>query len=126
MRGMKKPEYERPSTVIGKETIIETGNIKSKSSVQINGVLNGNVEIEASLVIGQGGKVIGNAKASFILVAGAIEGNIIALEQLHVTKSAVIDGDIECGSIVIDDGAVLNGNCKMIAPKGNEIKPSKN
>jgi cytoskeletal protein CcmA (bactofilin family) len=125
MKAAKKPNYERPSTVIGKDTIIETMNLKSKSSVQINGVLNGDTDVEASLVVGQGGKVVGNIKALFILVAGTIEGNVEAVEQLHVTKSAAIHGDITCGSIVIDDGAILNGSCKMKTPITNNDKDTK-
>jgi len=125
MRGNKKADYERPATVIGKDAIIEMGDLKSKSSVQINGVLKGNVSVDASLVVGQGGKVEGNAKAAFILVAGDISGNVKASEQLHLTKSALINGDVECASIVIDDGAVLNGSCKMTASASNDVKVSK-
>lgn len=125
MKTSKKPNYERPATVIGKDSVIEMGNLKSKSSVQINGVLQGDASVEASLVVGQGGKVSGNVKASFILVAGLIEGNVVAVEQLHLTKSGIINGDVECGSIVIDDGAVMNGSCKMKAPGGNDLKAKK-
>jgi len=129
MLGAKKPNYERPTTVIGKDTLLTTAMLESKSSVQINGVLTGDANVDSSLVIGQEGKVNGNITASFILVAGTIEGNVNATEQLHVTKSAVINGDILCGSIIIDDGAMLNGNCKMdkseaAAKKGHENKNS--
>lgn len=122
MRTNKKADYERPSTIIGKDTTIETTKLKSKSSVQINGIFQGDTDVEASLVVGQGGKVVGNIIASFVLVAGTIEGNVQAKEQLHVTKTAVINGDILCGSIIIDDGAVLNGSCKMQASSTNDIK----
>lgn len=127
MRGNKKPNYERPATVIGKDTILETALLKSKSSVQINGVLAGDVQVEASLVVGQSGKVKGNIEAAFVLVAGEIEGNVNAIQQLHVTKSAVINGDITCGSVVIDDGALLNGSCKMtgLPGKKDDVKATK-
>ncbi len=125
MKANKKPNYERPATVIGKDAIIEMGNLKSKSSVQINGVLQGDATVDASLVVGQGGKLSGNAKASFILVAGLIEGNVTATEQLHLTKTGVINGDVECDSIIIDDGAVLNGGCKMKTASSNDQKAKK-
>jgi len=124
MRTNKKADYERPSTVIGKDTIIETAILKSKTSVQINGTLHGDTDVEASLVVGQGGKVIGNISATFVLAAGEIEGNVHAKEQLHVTKTAVIKGDILCGSIIIDDGAELNGSCKMQSSSVSESKPA--
>lgn len=112
MLASKKPNYERPATVISKETTVEMTKMTSKASVQINGTVIGDVLVEASLVVGQGGSVKGSVNSNFLLVAGTIEGNVTAKEQLHVTKSAIINGDIECGSIIIDEGAVLNGHFK--------------
>jgi len=119
----KKPNYERPGTVIGKETQLETSKLTSKTSVQINGTLIGDVAIEASLVIGQGGSLKGNIVANFVLVAGSVDGNIQAKEQLHVTKTAIINGDIMCGSMIIDDGAVINGQFKTV--KSQTTSPKK-
>lgn len=108
----KKPNYERPATVISKDTTLEMTRLVSKSSVQINGSVIGDVLIEASLVVGQEGAVKGTVETNFLLVAGSIDGNVTAKEQLHVTKSAVINGDITCGSIIIDEGAIINGHVK--------------
>lgn len=109
----KKANYEKPGTLIGKDTVLDTTLLKSKESVQINGIVNGDVQVDASVVIGQNGCVKGNVSASFILVAGKIEGNCNIVNQIHATKSAVINGDISCSSIVIDDGAQVNGRCEM-------------
>lgn len=113
MLSSKKPNYERPATLIGKDTVIDNSLMKSKSSIQVNGVLNGNIDCEASVVVGQTGKVTGNVKAAFLLVAGTIEGQVDVTHQLHVNKTANILGDVQCGSIIIDDGAVLNGSFAM-------------
>lgn len=122
MRSAKKPDYEKPATVIGSDTVIETTKLASKSSVQVNGVLKGDALVEASVVVGQGGQVQGNISAAFVLVAGTIAGNVEASEQLHVTKTAVINGDVACASMIIDDGAVLNGTCKMTRTEAPQNK----
>lgn len=122
MRSNKKADYERPSTIIGKDTILETATIKSKASIQVNGIVQGDLDVEASVVIGQGGKIKGNITAIFALIAGQVEGNVQAREQLHITKTAVITGDIICNSIIIDDGAVLNGDCKMQNTTSKDVK----
>lgn len=126
MRSAKKPDYERPATVIGKDTVLESSKLASKSSVQVNGIFKGDAVVEASMVVGQGGQVHGNISAAFVLVAGSIEGNVEASEQLHVTKTAVINGDVSCASIVIDDGAVLNGTCKMTRTEALNNNPKNN
>lgn len=109
----KKANYEKPGTLIGKDTVLETSLLKSKESIQINGIVKGDIQVEGSVVVGQNGQVTGNIYASFILVAGRIDGNCQIENQIHATKTAVIHGDIRCSSIVIDDGAQLNGKCDM-------------
>lgn len=108
-----KANYDRPTTVIGKDTVLESGRIESKSSVQVNGKVIADMNIEASLVVGQKGIVEGEITAGFVLVAGRIVGNLNVHHQIHLTKTAVIVGDIVCQSIVIDDGAKIEGNFSM-------------
>lgn len=109
----QKANYDRPTTVIGKDTVIDSGRIESKQSIQVNGKIVGDMALSASLVIGQTGHVEGDVTAAFVLVAGRVVGNINVIEQIHLTKSAVVVGDIECKSIVIDDGAKIEGSFHM-------------
>lgn len=105
-----KANYDRPTTVIGKDTVIESGIVASQASVQVNGKVIADMRVDTSLVVGQKGLVEGDITASFILVAGRIVGNVEAINQIHLTKTAVVVGDIICQSIVIDDGARIEGN----------------
>ncbi|MDA3846337.1 MAG: polymer-forming cytoskeletal protein [Vallitaleaceae bacterium] len=118
----EKPSYDKPLTLIGEDTIIETSKLKSKSSVQIAGKFIGDIEVDASLVIGQGGKVEGNVLASFILVAGEVVGNLEVTQQIHLTKTAKVVGNINCQSIVIDEGASLEGQCMMKQGSNDKLK----
>ncbi len=111
--GKAKPNYDKPTTIIGKDTVIDCGVINAKTSIQINGVLKGDMKIEASVAIGENGRVEGNIDADFVLVAGVVTGNVAVKEQVHLTKTAQIMGDIKCGSIIVDDGARIQGNFGM-------------
>ncbi|WP_113673309.1 bactofilin family protein [Vallitalea guaymasensis] len=115
----KKATYDKPSTIIGKDTTLETSILKSKNSVQINGKYYGDMEVEASVAIGETGYIKGNIEADFLLVAGKIEGNIKIAGQLHLTKTAKITGDINTVSIIIDEGAQIDGNCSMSNVQNN-------
>lgn len=112
-RKSKKPNYDRPTTIIGKDTTIESGTIHSVASVQVNGKVAADLVVDASLVVGQKGHVEGDIQAGFVLVAGRIVGNIDVTHQIHLMKTAVVVGDILCQSIVIDDGAKIEGNFRM-------------
>ncbi len=108
-----KANYDRPTTIIGKDTVLKSGQLESKASVQVNGTVIADMNIATSLVIGQKGLVEGNVTASFVLVAGKIIGDVNVINQIHLTKTAVIVGNITCQSIVIDEGAKIDGNFSM-------------
>ncbi len=113
MKQKKKASYDKPATIIGKETILELATLKSKNSMQVNGKFYGNMEIEASLVVGESGYIKGNVVADFLLVAGQIQGNVTITGQLHLTKTSRVSGDIQTTSIIIDEGATIDGNWSM-------------
>lgn len=112
-RANEKPSYDKPATIIGEDTVLETAKLVSKSSVQVSGKFIGDLEVDASLVVGNSGKVEGSVLASFVLIAGEVQGNMEVTQQIHLTKTAKVTGDILCQSIVIDEGAYLDGKCMM-------------
>lgn len=108
-----KPAYDKPTTIICKDTKLETAKLTSTSNVQISGEFIGDMDVSASLVIGETGFIRGNIKADHILIAGKVQGNIDVSHQLHITQTADVKGDIEATTIVIDEGAHLIGGVKM-------------
>lgn len=125
MKKTPKPAYDKPNTVIGEDTILQSSKLETQSSVQVNGQFIGDIEVKSSLVVGQSGKVKGNIKAAFVLAAGEIEGNIDVSQQIHLTNTCRIIGDIYCQSIVIDEGAYLAGVCKMKEETNKQINHTK-
>ena len=102
--------------------MLETSKLRTKSSIQVNGQVEGDMESQDSIVVGDSGKITGNVKGAFLLVAGHILGNVEVSHQLHLNKSAVINGNVSCESIIIDEGAVLNGNLTMTGTKVIKVK----
>ncbi|MCT4598362.1 MAG: polymer-forming cytoskeletal protein [Vallitalea sp.] len=113
MKQKKKASYDKPATIVGKESVLELAMLKTKDTVQINGKFYGDMVVEGSIIVSETGYVKGNIEAEFLLVAGHVDGNVDVSGQLHLTKSCNITGDIKTASIVIDEGAVLKGNCDM-------------
>jgi cytoskeletal protein CcmA (bactofilin family) len=109
----KAPNFEKVDTLIGKGTYIE-GTINAEGTVRIDGKLQGGVNVTGSLIVGEEGAVQGNIKAESAYVAGIVEGNVTATSQLHITHTAKLVGDITVKNVIIDEGAVFIGNCKII------------
>ncbi len=110
----KKEEanFEKVDTLIGKETVFE-GNLNAKGTLRVDGKVIGEITCQGDIVVGESGFVEAGIKARHILVAGVIKGNVSAQGKVELASTGNIKGDINVASLIIDDGAALEGNCSM-------------
>ncbi|MBA1335054.1 MAG: hypothetical protein HPY66_0676 [Firmicutes bacterium] len=106
------PKYDKVDTLIGKSSNFK-GNMNASGTVRIEGVFEGELNIEGDIVVGETGKIIGNVNATNAHVSGKVEGNLKVKGQVHLTSSSSVDGDVEVGNFVVDEGAVFTGRCIM-------------
>lgn len=108
---------ESIDSLIG-ENIKILGKIEGKGNLRIDGTVEGDIDYDGSIVIGSGGKVIGNIKASDISLGGTVNGNIISDSKVVILNTGTLIGDLEVPTVVIHENAKFEGNCKMPS-KGN-------
>ncbi len=111
--GKKSINSERLDTIIGRGTVFE-GTVNADGTVRLDGRVLGGLNITGNLIVGEEGAVKGNIKTENAFVAGVIEGNVITTSQLHITHTAKLVGDITVKNVIIDEGAIFIGNCKII------------
>lgn len=122
---MKK---ETPKTIGKVDTIIGgnseiKGIIASKSTVRIDGKLEGGISNAEGVIIGEHGEVNGNINAQSVMVSGKIEGNVSCSNTLEILPEAQIHGDIQTPVLTISEGAIFEGNCTMSKEKAKVIEP---
>ncbi|MCO6494609.1 MAG: polymer-forming cytoskeletal protein [Bacteroidetes bacterium] len=100
------------------------GDVSCDKDFRLDGFIEGNLKVDAKLVIGRTGKVKGTVYAISADISGEIHGNIENKETLTLRESAVINGDIKTNKINIEIGAEFNGTCTMRDNKSD--KPSIN
>ena len=98
--------------IVGEESTFK-GDINVSGSVRIDGEFEGHIAATQSLLIGKTGIVKADVEVRDLMVAGVIVGNLKAVERVELHTGARVDGDIETGSLVVDDGVVFNGRCFM-------------
>ncbi|HHV73172.1 MULTISPECIES: polymer-forming cytoskeletal protein [unclassified Thermoanaerobacterium] len=103
---------DKIDTIIGKNTKIE-GNISSQGTMRIDGLVTGKVEVEGNLIVGENSKIEADIKADNISVSGEIVGNLTIKNQVQITSTGKVYGDIEVQNLIIDEGAIFDGKCKM-------------
>ncbi|MDX1617678.1 MAG: polymer-forming cytoskeletal protein [Balneolaceae bacterium] len=89
------------------------GNLSTKNDIRIAGSLEGEAKAEGKLIISSTGKVNGDVHAVDADIAGRLEGEIRVSNKLVLRQSAVIDGDIHTKSLLVEEGAQINGACRM-------------
>jgi cytoskeletal protein CcmA (bactofilin family) len=99
------------------EGITVEGKISGNRSVGIDGSIEGEINISAKVVIGENGEFKGNIVADDVEISGKVNGNIIADNFLKAHPTGQIVGDIEAARLVIEDGAIFEGNITMTKKK---------
>ncbi len=107
-----KKKREEIDTIIGPHTYFE-GTLSCRKGFRIDGRLKGKIECDGSLVIGSEGKVEGEIVADSVFIAGELTGNVTAKNHLELTENGKVYGDITTAKLVIDQGVIFEGRCRM-------------
>ena len=99
-------------TIIGQGAHLK-GEIETKGSIRVDGVLDGSVTTEQEVIIGESAKVKGNVKGRQVIVAGEVNGNVSAKESVEIKKMGKVFGDISGNSLTVDEGASYKGKVTM-------------
>ena len=95
------------------ETLQIEGDLRSSGSIDIAGLINGNVFV-SDLVIKETGSIRGTLEASTAEINGHIEGKITA-DTIVIGKNAVIKGDIFFkNTLKTEEGADIDGYIKRV------------
>ena len=93
-------------------TTIE-GQISSDTDIRIDGIIVGDLNCKAKVIIGQSGSVQGDIKCTNATVEGKFKGTIQVKDLLNVRETAIIEGDVMTGKLIVQSGAIFNVSCKM-------------
>ncbi len=105
-------------TIIGENSTL-TGNIETDSTIKVIGRVDGNIKATGDVLILLNAVINGDIWAENLTIAGTVKGNLHVKNNLHLESTARVKGDMELHSLVTDEGAIFEGNCKMIDHTGD-------
>jgi|SRR5882724_5918289 len=113
------------SGFVGSGTVI-TGESSFKSLLRVDGRFSGRItSTSGTLIVGAGGQVDANIEVSVCTIHGVVNGDIIAGQRIELGRASKLNGNIQTPSLVIEQGAVFEGSCKMVQLKAASEKPAK-
>ncbi|MGI6130984.1 MAG: bactofilin family protein [Bacillota bacterium] len=108
-------------TYIGKGARVQ-GTVSVSGTVRVDGFVDGVVEAEKDVIVGEGGLVTASITAANVTVAGELRGNVKASGRLEIARTGKVLGDVAMASFVVEEGAVFLGKCEML--KTDAHRPS--
>ncbi len=106
------------TSVIDKGCELE-GRFTFAGKLILNGKLQGTINSPGTLLVGETGQVQAEVQVGTVIVSGEIKGNIIARDRVEILSTGRVFGDIVTPVLVLEEGVVFDGHCKM---RGEELQ----
>jgi cytoskeletal protein CcmA (bactofilin family) len=105
---------QRPSASFATQAEL-TGDLTFKDMVRVNGHVAGTIYSKTgTLIVDASACVESNINVVAAIISGTVKGDIIARDRVELGPAAKIYGNIWTRSLVIKDGAIFEGVCRMI------------
>src|SRR5215210_5387353 len=110
------------SGFVGTGTVL-TGEATFRGMLRVDGHVTGRVTSEdGTLIIGTGGQVDADIEVAVATINGTVNGDITAGQRLEMGRAAHVKGNIQTPSLMIEQGAIFEGSCRMIQLKESKEK----
>ena len=100
------------SAFIGKGVDFK-GTIIYNGTVRIDGTLEGEVQTDGILLIGEEAVLKAKVSAGTVVCKGKITGDVTATEKIRLRAPAVLNGGVKAPMISIEEGVLFNGTIEM-------------
>lgn len=111
-------------TLLGKGSRVE-GKLTFDGSVRVDGEVDGEIDAQESVLIGETAVVSAQIRANTIIIKGEVSGDITARKRVELRAPAKLIGNISTPSLVIQEGVVFEGHCSMGISEGKADKAEK-
>jgi cytoskeletal protein CcmA (bactofilin family) len=100
-----------------------TGEAVFKGMLRVDGRLKGHVSSQdGTLIVGTNGQVDANIEVSVATIHGTVNGDIVATKRIEIGRTSKVIGNIQTPALVIEQGAIFEGSCRMIQVREEAAK----
>jgi len=89
------------------------GKISGKGAYVFCGRVEGDCDIDGPVTLADGGHWIGTLRGTDVVVAGTVEGDVIAAQRVEIAGTAKVTGSLSGNSIAVAEGAIIEGEIKV-------------
>jgi len=111
--GPPRPAADLICTLLGEGTHWQGEIHAGPSGLRVEGVVEGTIISEGQVVVAPTGLVKGTIHAKHLTVTGRVEGVFKVTGCLEILGTGWVEGEVEMGSLVVDEGGVIQGTCQL-------------
>jgi len=97
------------------------GNLKFTGELTFDGKIDGEIQTDGVLNLGDSATVNGNINAQSVIVRGKVNGNIVAKEKIELKTKTELFGDIRAAKLSVEEGVTFVGKTEV---NPNKIAPT--
>ena len=90
-----------------------TGKLSFEGPAQIDGHVDGEINAQDLLTVGEGAVVNAQITGMSVIIHGRVTGDVTARKRLEIRAPGALIGNITTPSLVIHEGVVFEGQCSM-------------
>ena len=121
MKLVKESGIDNASGLIGKGVEV-TGDIIFTEGLRVEGRVVGSLVSEkGTLVVDESARIEARVDVGVCLISGTLDGNVKAKSRVEIRRTSRVRGDIFTPVLLIEEGAVLNGNVGMSAEAAGRL-----
>ena len=105
------PSFTADNTIASGSAV--RGDVNGPGGFRVDGRVEGSVDADGPVVIGDGGVVEGGVRGRDVIVLGTVRGDVRAAGHLEIGPKGRIVGDITTGSFRMHKGGVFRGTSRM-------------
>ncbi len=113
------PQRGNLTALIDEGSEIE-GKYTFSGTVMLNGKFQGEIASTDTLIIGERGVVNATVRVGTMVINGELVGNVEATERIELKGKARVFGDLEAPVVVVEEGVLFEGHCRMTKTKPAE------
>ena len=89
------------------------GTISYSGTVRIDGLLDGEIQTDGTLLVGEEAIITAKVTAGTVVCMGKITGDVEAKDKVKLQSPAVLNGGVKTPMLSIEEGVLFNGTLQM-------------
>src|SRR5437016_13676078 len=95
------------------------GELEFEDTMRIDGRFNGKIISKNELIVGESATIEGDILVGRVAISGTVIGKIVAAQKVEIHRNGKVYSDIDTPALIIEEGAIFQGNCVMGDKKAN-------